>query len=107
MKLRVLTAAVAGLSAASSPAPNAALKPVAELAGRNPGKPQRCVPGQSGLLFRTSDADPYLLLYDDGKTVWASRLGPSCGFAPGQTVVPDATAAYYCRGDFVLAGSRE
>jgi hypothetical protein len=109
MKLRIalLAAAFVCSSAAPPSAPTASTSKVAELAKRTPGKPQRCINGQSGLVFRTADADPHLLLYDDGKTIWASNLGPGCGFEPGQTAVPDATASYYCRGDFVQAGSRE
>ncbi len=108
MKLRaaVLTAALAGSCAASQPAPIAVPK-MAELAKRAPGKPQRCVTVEPGFLFRVSDADPHLLLYDDGKTIWASVLAPGCGFEAGQSVIPDESASYYCRGDFVLAGSRE
>ena len=104
MKLRasILAAVLAGLSAAPAP-----LSQVPELAKRTPGKPQRCISGQSGLLFRTAEADPHLLLYDDGKTIWVSNLDASCGFPPGQTVIPDTFASSYCRGDFVLAGSRE
>ena len=109
MNLRIafLTAALAGSCAASQPAPTAVPKGVAELAKRTAGKPQRCVTVEPGLLFRVSDADPRLLLYDDGKTISASVLAPGCGFQAGQSVVPDESASYYCRGDFVRAGSRQ
>ena len=108
MKLRIAiaVAALAGLCAAPSPVP-VPVPGIADLAGRTPGKPQRCIPGQSGLLFQTSQADPHLLLYDDGKTLWVSKLAPSCGFGPGQSAIPDGFASSYCRGDFVLAGGRE
>ena len=79
---------------------------VAELTGRTPGKPQRCLGVQPGVLFATADADPHLLIYDDGKTVWANRLASSCEFGPGETIIPDETASYYCKGDFVRQGSR-
>jgi hypothetical protein len=107
MRIALIAAAFACSSAAPRSPPTASNKQVAELAGRTLGKPQRCINGQSGLVFRTSEADAHLLLYDDGKTIWATNLGPSCGFEPGQTAVPDATASYYCRGDAVQAGSRE
>jgi hypothetical protein len=108
MKLRVsiVAVALAGSCAGSQTAPVAAPKAVAELAGRSPGKSQRCVTGEPGVLFRVSDSDPHLLLYDDRKTIWASVLAPSCGFEAGQTVGPDVSASYYCHGDFVRARSR-
>ena len=104
MKLRasILAAMLAGLCAAPAP-----LSKVPELAKRIPGKPQRCISGQSGLLFRTAEADPRLLLFDDGKTIWLSSLDASCGFQPGQTVIPQLIASYCCRGDVVLAGGCE
>jgi hypothetical protein len=85
---------------------SAADQPAAELSGRTPGKPQRCVTLAPGAAFSTSDSDPHLLLYDDGKTIWASRLDSSCGFGPSESIIPDETAAYYCRGDFVRQGNR-
>jgi hypothetical protein len=101
----IIAAALAVLIAAPSPAPAPSQK-VLELAGRAPGKPQRCIGGQPGLLFTTADSDGHLLLYDDGKTIWANSLEASCGFGAGQTVLPDESASYYCRGDFVRAGNR-
>lgn len=92
--------------AAPSPAPDRSAKTVDELSGLSPGKNQRCVSVQPGNFFTTSQSDPHILLYDDGKTVWASRLDQHCGFEPGQTVIPDTSASYYCHGDFVRAGSR-
>ena len=61
---------------------------------------------EPGALFHTSNSDPHLLLYDDGKTIWASTLDANCGFEPGESVVPDGSASYYCRGDFMRAGNR-
>src|SRR6476659_3476158 len=105
-RLAIVIAALAlSGSAPQHPAPNVK-RTVAELKGRTRGKPQRCISGQPGLLFYTTDAHPHLLIYDDGKKIWVSNLGPSCGFGPGQTVVPDDSASYYCKGDFVRAGSR-
>ncbi len=107
MKLRtaIVAAGFAVFTAAPSPAPVASQK-ISELAGRAPGKPQRCVGVQPGMLFTTADWDPHLLIYDDGRTIWANSLEASCGFEPGQTVIPDESSSYYCRGDFVRAGNR-
>jgi hypothetical protein len=106
MKLHIAILAAALTTSGAAPPPTAVPPTVSELAGRTPGKTQRCVAGQPGLLFRMSESDPHLVLYDDGKKIWASNLGPSCGFEPGQTIVPDASASYYCKGDMVRAGSR-
>lgn len=102
----ILAAALATMSAAPPPAALPAPTVVAELTGRTPGKAQRCMSGTPGILFTTSGSDPQLLLFDDGKTIWASNLGPSCGYGPSESVVPDASASYYCKGDFVRAGGR-
>ena len=92
--------ALAGAGAAQAP------QKIAELEGRAAGKPQRCLPLPPGRLFNTSDSDPHLLLYDDGKTVWASRLATDCRFGPGESIIPDTSASYYCQGDFVRQGNR-
>ena len=105
-RIAILAAALACSSAAPPPAARVAPKLVAELTGRSAGKPQRCVSVQPGMLFSTSDQNPHLLLYDDGKTIWASDLGSSCGFGPGDSIIPDSPASYYCHGDFVRQGSR-
>jgi len=85
---------------------SAADSPPQELSGRTAGKPQRCVSVQPGTAFFTADSDPHLLLYDDGKTIWASRLEASCGFGPSESIIPDETASYYCKGDLVRQGNR-
>jgi hypothetical protein len=106
-RIAILAVALACLSAAPPPAPPLAPKVVAELKGRTAGKPQRCVSVQPGVEFSTSDEDPHLLLYDDGRTIWANNLGAGCGFGPSEPVVPAGeSASFYCRGDFVKAGSR-
>jgi hypothetical protein len=61
---------------------------------------------QPGALFKTAESDGHFLLYDDSKTVWLTALEASCGFAEGATVIPDESASYYCRGDFVRVGNR-
>lgn len=65
---------------------------VTELAGRNPGKTQRCISFKPGSLFTVSRSDAHVLLYEDGETLWATKLAASCGFQAGQTAVPDSNA---------------
>jgi hypothetical protein len=105
-RIAILTLVLISTSSASRPpAPATPLK-VAELAGRIAGKPQRCFGAQSIQLFTTSASDPHVLLYDDGKTIWVSRLDASCEFGRGESIIPASAEAYYCRGDFVREGSR-
>ena len=107
MVLALLIAMLAGSSAAPQPAPKAPHGKVPEeLVGRSPGKTQRCVPFEPGRLFNVSRSDPHVLLYEKGKTIWASKLPDNCSFEAGQTVVPDSNASYYCSGDLVRAGER-
>lgn len=103
----ILAVAFICTSAAPPPATLRAPRLVAELNGRMAGKPQRCVSVRPGVEFSTSDENPHLLLYDDGKTIWASNLAPGCGFGPSESVIPAGeSASFYCKGDFVKAGSR-
>jgi hypothetical protein len=81
-------------------------KKMSELAGRTEGKTQRCLPGPRGVLFRVSDSDPNALIFDDGKRIWVSHMAANCQYEPGQTVIPDTLAAYYCSGDMVREGGR-
>ena len=104
MKLAfALLAAILAGAAAPQLAPVTGGKGPPELAGRTPGKKQRCLPAPPNMSFAVSEADPHLLMYDDGKTVWVNNLGPSCGFPDSGFVRPDASASYYCKGDFVRA----
>jgi len=97
-RLALALAALAAIAAAPTPLADHSL------AGRTAGKPQRCLGVPGGKTFTTAEADPQLVLYDDGKTVWANRLGAACGFEPGEMVIADQPAPYYCNGDFVRQG---
>lgn len=106
-QLLVLTALAAMSCSRSTPEPVAAPpQRIPELAGRTEGKTQRCLPGPRDVLFRVSDSDPNALIFDDGKRIWVSHMAANCQFEPGQTVIPDTLAAYYCSGDMVREGGR-
>jgi hypothetical protein len=106
-KTFVLVALLACSCAKGAPEPVAPPpQRVAELAGRLPVTSQRCIGVESGRLFRISNSDPHVLLYEEDKVIWVSTLEDSCGFAPGQTVIPDSNAAYYCKGDLVRSGEQ-
>ncbi len=75
--------------------------PIAEIAGRVAGPPQRCIPTQQteGLRRRKShDAwSPAT-----GKTVWVNRVQHQCsGFSQWDVLVMEPIGSQYCRGDLV------
>jgi hypothetical protein len=102
LSLVLFVAALAGSCSAPQPVP-VAPRQVAELAGRTAGKAQRCVPAQPNPVFRVSQSDPHMLLYGEGKTIWATDLGPGCSFGESGTAQPENASSYYCHGDFVRA----
>src|SRR3569623_1999083 len=105
MKLRVALPALL-LSACAAPQPVSSPPQPAELAGRTAGAPQECVSiSQTGSL-RVSENDRHTLLYDSGRTIWANRRGPSCGFSDDDVLVTEVTGSYYCRGDLVRSFDR-
>jgi hypothetical protein len=99
----MVMAALAIALAGAQPVVPVGAKSPAELAGRTPGKPQRCVGAQSAATFRVADSDPHLLLYGEGKTIFATNVGPNCDFADSGIARPETTASFYCKGDFVRA----
>ena len=101
-RLAFAFAALAAIVAA--PAPPRHPSKVAELLGRSPGKPQRCLGIPQGTMFTTEVSDPHLLIYDDGKTVWANQLNSTCDFRLGDSIIADEPASYHCHGDFVRQG---
>jgi hypothetical protein len=110
MEKRIAIAVAAIVTVSAAPPPRTVVPPaqsnIADLQGRVAGKKQRCISAEGDMLFHTSDQAPNLLLWDDGKTLWVSDLGKSCGIEGGESVIPDTRASYYCKGDFVRVGDR-
>ena len=78
--------------------PEAAPGPIAELAGRIPGPPQRCVPISSTAALRIANGSR--LIYADGSTVWLNTADcPGMGWDDIPVLHP--TASQHCRGDIV------
>ena len=78
----------------------------AELAGRSPGAPQRCVSIVQSDSLRIAEGDRHTLLYGNGKTVWANHLGSQCGFGSNDVLVTEPIGPNYCRGDLVRSFDR-
>lgn len=79
--------------------------PIRELAGRFSGRPASCVPIEQIQSIRVSDADPHVLLYGSGRTIWVNRLG-ACGFNQDDVLVTHPFGSSYCRGDIVRSFDR-
>jgi hypothetical protein len=97
-----LPAACAAPQPAAAPAPR---QQVSELAGRTPGAPEDCIPIYRTEALRVADGDTHLLLYGRGSTIWASSLGPGCGFTYSDTLITESHDGRYCRGDLVRSSN--
>jgi hypothetical protein len=97
---RLLVMLLALPAACAAPQPAAPERPPVELAGRNAGQRQNCVPIVRSEALRVSDTNRHVLIYGRGKTVWASDLGPGCGFSVNDVLVTEPIIRY-CRGDLV------
>jgi len=86
----------------SAPPPEAPSPPgqVVELQGRTAGPARNCIAFDRTEGLRVSDSDPHTLLYGRGRTIWASRLDPGCGFSVSDVLVSEPISRY-CRGDLV------
>jgi hypothetical protein len=96
----------ATLACCAAPQSTEAPQQPRELAGRTAGTPERCVLIQQSESLRVSDNDRHTLLYGSGKTVWANRLSPGCGFGANDILVTEPMGSYYCRGDLVRSIDR-
>lgn len=105
---RILAALVLSL-AACAPPPSAGQQagPIPELLGRIAGAPQRCVTTSSVESLRVSDRDSHVLIYGNGPTIWANRLGPHCSFRIDDVLVTEPFGSSYCRGDIVRSFDRQ
>jgi hypothetical protein len=97
--------AIALMSCAPAP-PAGQQGPASELAGRVAGAPAHCVPITSIQNLRVSDSDPHLMLYGNGRVIWANSFGPGCSFRSDDIPVTEPTGSSYCRGDIVRSIDR-
>lgn len=71
-----------------------------ELAGRTASAPQTCVPAFSNGNLSASDANT--LVYHYGSTIYVNHPNEYCSaIRPFNTLIVDAQAGHYCRGDRV------
>jgi len=88
------------LAGCAAPQPSSSNREPVELAGRTAGAPQHCLPIVRTEAWRISDSNQHVLLYGRGRTIWASNLGPGCGFSVDDVLVTEPLSRY-CRGDIV------
>ena len=101
MRKRLVVAAVLTGSCAPAPAPPIAPSPIAELAGRTAGAPERCVTTDRSRALRSA-GDGRTLLYGSGSTIWVNRLPAQCGpFDRKYVLVVEVFGNRYCRDDRV------
>ncbi len=51
--------------------------------------------------LRVDEGNRHMLLYGQGRRIWASNLGPNCGFNRGDVLVVHPIGSNYCKGDLV------
>ena len=108
MKLRavLITLLVASCAEPPPPGPPPPQGPIRELAGRSPGRIERCVPTDQMEPIHVAENDRHLLLYGGGRTIWVNHLGPECGFDPDDVLVTHPFGSSYCQGDLVRSFDR-
>ena len=106
MKRRIALLVVM-LSACAAPAPGPQHQaPPVELAGLTARSPQRCISLNQMDALRVSENDRHTLIYGSGRTIWASHLGPSCGFGFDDVLVLEPTGSQLCGGDIIRSFDR-
>lgn len=93
-------------SCAPSPPAAQVQGPASELAGLVAGPPKRCVSITPLESLRVSDSDPHLLIYGNGRTIYANPLGPHCSFRHDDVLVMQPTSSEYCEGDIARSIDR-
>lgn len=74
----------------------------AELAGRQAGAAERCVPANSSEALRIVDA--HTLALTSGSTLYVSTLEHECpGLRPMDTLIVETQDSQHCRGDHFRA----
>lgn len=100
----LLLAILVGGCVAPPPAPERQ-GPPSELAGRAAGAPQPCVSIRQTESLRISENNPHVLVYGNGRTVWANNLG-QCRFGFDDVLVTEPFGSSFCRGDIVRSFDR-
>jgi hypothetical protein len=94
---------ILGLTVASCtapPPPAASNAPIAQLAGRVAGQPQRCVLTEQGVGLQPVNRNTVTL--QSGKTIWVNQMQGTCGgFGLWDVMVTEPVGTQHCAGDLV------
>lgn len=100
MRNLVIGLAVAITGCTPPPPPPASNAPIAEIAGRIAGSPQRCVIAEQSAGLRIANRNT--LTYRAGNTVWVNQVQGSCGgFGQWDVIVTEPIGTQHCAGDLV------
>lgn len=104
MRIFPLLLALAGCAAPGAQGPSRDQEALSrELAAREVGPPQTCIPADSGASGLTI-VDSRTVTYERGRTLWVNRLEAECpGLRPLDTLILEVHGSQYCRNDRVRA----
>ena len=100
--MRFITAClVPVLAGCTAPPPTTPINaPIAEIAGRVAGPPQRCVVTTQSEGFRAANRNTLLLRR--GKSIWVNQVQGGCGsFGQWDVLVTEPIGTQYCEGDLI------
>jgi len=102
-----LVALAVASCAAPPPGAQQQQSPPVELAGlAAAGPPARCVTINPIQSLQVSDTNRHVLLFRDGRTIYANYLAPYCSIGRDDVLVTEPTGSQYCRGDIVRTFDR-
>jgi hypothetical protein len=103
---RTLAFAALAFGSCAPPTPVAQQQgPALELTGRVAGPAERCVTILPQQSLRIAEGNRHILLYGNGRTIWANHLG-QCSFATDDVLVTEPVGSSYCRGDIIRSFDR-
>jgi hypothetical protein len=104
--IRRLAPLVLIVASCNAPPPGVQQQGIAqELVGRAAGAPEHCVSIMPEQSLRVADGDRHVLVYGNGRTIWANHLG-QCTFGSDDVLVTEPIGSQYCRGDLVRSFDR-
>ena len=100
MRNVVIASAVVLSSCTAAPPPPANNAPIAAIAGRVAGPPQRCVLTEQGTGLQPVNRNT--VTYRSGRTIWVNQMQGTCGgFGQWDVMVSEPIGSQYCAGDLV------
>ena len=95
----LVLSATALLLVGAAPLSDTPATPIAELAGRIAGPPQKCITFEQSESLRIARSDA--LVYGHGQTIYLNSAPGCSGFRHSDILILQPIGSRYCRGDFV------